>query len=213
LKFINIFIPLMLFFSNAIAQYEHVLVFFNKHQSGTNKQELSRLYNQHLEYIEALRDGGLLTAYGAFENGEGVAVFVDSDIKAVRDLAQKDPLIISNVFRAEYLHTDLRFGAFCPTADEEMEKYNFVRYTSHITKFNVQHVPQLLKMHDDYLKKISTTGNVLVEGVFSNSDGGFMIIQGDLAKEVITSDPAYQAGFTIPEINDVFMANGVLCED
>lgn len=94
-----------------------------------------------------------------------------------------------------------------------MVKYNFVRYTSHITKFNVQHVPQLLKMHDDYLRKITTTGNVLIEGVFSNSDGGFMIIQGDLAKEVIMADPTYHAGFTIPEIRNVFLPEGAICKN
>lgn len=190
-----------------------MLVFFNKEQPDINKQELSGFYSKHLEYIEALKDDGILAAYGAFKNGEGVAVFEDSDIKAVRNVVEKDPLIASNAFGAEYFHTYLRLGAFCPASEEEVGRYNFVRYSSHITKFNVQHVPQLLKMHDDYLKKISTTGNVLVEGVFSNSDGGFMIIQGDLAQEVIMNDPTYQAGFTIPEINDVFLANGVLCED
>ena len=199
------------FFSQLQAQHNHVLVVFSNQQAHTDRQELRQLFDKHLEYLDSLRLNNKLEAYGTFENGGSVAIIRSSDIRAVRDIMAKNPILTSQAFRAEYFHTHVRFGGFCPNAEGDMVRYNFVSYTSHITKFNVQHVPQLLKAHDDYLKEITATGNVLLEGVFSNSDGGFLIIKGDLAKEVITGDPTYLAGFTIPDIKDIFITSGMLC--
>lgn len=111
MKSTTIFIFLILCFSNAIAQYENVLVFFNNNNSGTDKNVLSKLYNQHLKFIKDLQECNQVSMYGAFENGEGVAVFHNSDIKLVRELIQNNPLLKSNLFRAEYFHTNIRFGS------------------------------------------------------------------------------------------------------
>lgn len=62
------------------------------------------------------------------------------------------------------------------------------------------------------MDKIIKTGNVLLEGFFDISDGGIMIVKGQIGNDVIISDPTVQEGFIVPQIRELNIAKGVFCE-
>ncbi|MEM6523474.1 MAG: hypothetical protein AAGF85_08245 [Bacteroidota bacterium] len=76
----------------------------------------------------------------------------------------------------------------------------FVKYNSHITKFNVQDLPKLFRLHDEHINKINKTGNILLEGFLDNDDGGFLLMMGTVDKKVISTDPAVVNGIIEPEV-------------
>ncbi|MGK7391182.1 MAG: YciI family protein [Candidatus Cyclobacteriaceae bacterium M2_1C_046] len=209
-----ILIILFLFPFNYKAQdpVYQVAVFLNIDDIDFEKEELLDIQEEHLTYLKKLQENGELEVFGAFAKGGEFLLFNINTIEQVREIIKKDPAVNAGIFRDEYFKSNVRFGNTCDPVGSKYMQHNFVRYTSHITKYNIQHVPQLLKMHDDYIKAVSETGNVLSEGVFANSDGGFMIIKGDLSKEVIINDPTVAAGFTIPEIRDIWMQEGIFCQ-
>ena len=63
----------------------------------------------------------------------------------------------------------------------------------------------------DYLKKIAQTGNVVAEGTFGE-DGGILIIQGELQKEVIEADPSVSEGLYQIDYKKLYVAKGAFCE-
>ena len=93
-----------------------------------------------------------------------------------------------------------------------MVTYQFIRYVPNIAKFNIQEAPQIFKKHDDYLKGIVKTGNVIAEGIFGDSEGGILVIRGDLQNEVIETDPAVREGLLEIEIKKLWIAKGAFCE-
>ena len=202
----------MLFIWHNAQGQEHILVFFTPQKIHTSAIDAGNLYNQHVNYVDSLKKDQVILAHGRLENDGEILLFHKSDIDEVKNLLQRDPVLITGLYRPEYFHTTINYGEFCEPASTVPEEFNLVRYTTHITKYNVQQVPQLLRMHDEYLKKIYATGNVAAGGVFTNSDGGFLIIRGNLASEVIMNDPTFQAGFIIPEISDIFIPEGTFCK-
>jgi len=91
-------------------------------------------------------------------------------------------------------------------------KYSFVRYIPNIAKFNVQDAPELFGKHDNYLKEIKKTGNVIAEGIFGDSEGGILIMKGELDAAVVERDPAVQDGLLQFDIKKLWIANGSLGE-
>ncbi len=94
----------------------------------------------------------------------------------------------------------------------EMTHYNFVRFIPSPTKFNTHDVAELFKKHDDYLKEIQKAGNVIAEGVFGDTEGGILVIKGDVNRTVIESDPAIHEGLLAIEIKKWFVARGAFGE-
>lgn len=211
-QLIFIFISLFSFGKVAKDSGHQVVVFLNVKSTNFEKGKLSELQKEHLNYLKSLQGNNQLEIFGAFDKGGEFLLFNLAAIDQVSEIISRDPAVIAGIFRPEYFKSNIRHGDACDPTGSNYIQHNFVRYTSHITKYNVQHVPHLLKMHDDYIKKVSKTGNVLKEGVFANSDGGFMIIKGDLSKDVIINDPTVAAGFTIPEIHDIWMQEGIFCQ-
>jgi uncharacterized protein YciI len=94
----------------------------------------------------------------------------------------------------------------------EMVSYQFIRYTPNIAKFNIQEVPELFVKHDDYLKEFKRTGNVIMEGIFGDTEGGVLVMKGDLDSAVIERDPAVQQGLLQFEIKKLWIAKGAFGE-
>lgn len=212
LVFLSIF--LLSFIPPMQNEREFTIVFLNKEPTDVSEDSLEIIYDQHLQYISAINNKNIgIKLTGSLGSGGGFLILNSSSIEEVEEFIGNSPGVFKGLYRPEYFNTKLRLGEFCDAEGSSLQRHNFVRYTSHITKYNVQHVPQLLKAHDDYIKEILKTGNVLAEGVFDNSDGGFMIIKGTLSTEVITNDPTVSAGFTIPEINDIWIYKGTFCNE
>ena len=92
-----------------------------------------------------------------------------------------------------------------------MVNYDFIRYTINFTKYNIKEAAENAEKHDDYLKKIAATGNVVAEGTLGE-DGGILIIQGELQKGVIEGDPSLVQGLYLIDYKKLYVAKGAFCE-
>ena len=106
-----------------------------------------------------------------------------------------------------------RAGSVCSVKEPiQMTMYSFVRYVPNIAKFNVQDAPELFGKHDDYLKEIKKTGNVLAEGTFGENEGGILVMKGEIQSEVIENDPAVREGLLELNRKQLYIAKGAFCE-
>lgn len=169
--------------------------------------------NGHMANIERLAKEGKLISAGPFDGGGGIFIFNSKSIDQVNEWLKTDPGVVANRWRIEVLPYFPRIGAACAVGEKyEMVTYQFIRYVPNIAKFNIQEAPQIFKKHDDYLKGIVKTGNVIAEGIFGDSEGGILVIRGDLQNEVIETDPAVREGLLEIEIKKLWIAKGAFCE-
>lgn len=176
-------------------------------------QQIDSLQKGHMSNIQRLAREGKLLAAGPFEKGGGIFILNTTSTAEARKWLETDPAIRAERYNLEILPWTPRKGSVCQTPkDAEMVMYTFVKYISHITKFNVRHAPQLFRMHDVYLKEVIETGNVVSEGLFDNNDGGTLIMKGAVEQEVIMADPAVKNGILEPEIKRLWIGKGSFCE-
>jgi uncharacterized protein YciI len=178
------------------------------------KEELDKLMAGHLANIQRLvREGKLLVA-GPFDGGGGIFIFNNSSSDTVKQWLSTDPGIQANRWRLELFPYIPRVGSVCVVKpDVEMVTYTFIRYTSTITKFNVQKAGETFKKHDDYLKQIIKTGNVITEGIFPNRDGGILVMKGDVDRALIEADPSMEDAVFSIDIKKLWVGKGSFCED
>jgi uncharacterized protein YciI len=93
-----------------------------------------------------------------------------------------------------------------------MVTYNFVRFMPQITKFTAPTYPQIFKKHDEYLKQLEATGNVIAEGIFGDTDGGIIVLKGELRQEVFENDPGVTEMLLEFQIKKLWVAKGSFCE-
>jgi uncharacterized protein YciI len=194
---------------------ELIFVFLN---SRTDKAELSeeevkKIMDGHMANIERLAKEGKLISAGPFDGGGGIFIFKSKSIEQVNEWLKTDPGVVANRWRVEVLPYFPRVGSACAVGERyEMVTYQFIRYIPNIAKFNIQDAPQIFKKHDDYLKGIIKTGNAVAEGIFGDSEGGILIVKGDLQNEVIETDPAVREGLLEFQIKKLWIAKGGFCE-
>ncbi|UII28402.1 hypothetical protein LVD15_08225 [Fulvivirga maritima] len=195
------------------SKYMFVFLSGNHHHSDLSKSQKESLQSGHKRHIKKLSEENKLRVAGSFENGGGIFILNTSSVDTARKWMSTDPAISTQRYKTEILPWTPRLGSVCMAENPlEYETYTFVRYNTYITKFNVRDAPQLFRQHDVYLKEIEKTGNVISEGVFDNSDGGTMIMKGEVAKEVIMNDPSVKNGIIDPEIKTIWVAKGSFCE-
>lgn len=213
--FITSVLVLLVFAAYGQIEKSYVYIFLN---TNPEKEELPKakvdsLQKGHLANIHKLASEEKLLVAGPFEGGGGIFIMNTTSTKEAERWIRTDPAIAANRYRIEILPWTPRVGDACLVSTEaEFVTYTFVRYNTHITKFNVQDAPIHFKAHDDYLDEIVDAGNVVSEGVFANSDGGVMILRGDIEKEVVMNDPAVRNGIIQPEIKKIWVGKGSFCE-
>jgi len=154
-----------------------------------------------------------LVSAGPFDGGGGIFIFKSNSVEQVKEWLKTDPGIQANRWRVEVLPYYPRIGGACAVGEHyEMVTYHFVRYIPNIAKFNIQDAPRIFMMHDNYLKEIAKTGNVITEATFGDNEGGILIMKGNLEQEVIETDPAVRQGLLQIEIQKLWIAKGGLCE-
>ena len=209
-------ILLMLAFTAAGAQTPpFIFVFLNARQDNPElpKAELDKLMAGHLANIQKLAAEGKLLVAGPFEGGGGIFIFKSTSIGEVTEWLSTDPGVKANRWRLELFPYAPRVGSACAVEEPyEMVTYTFIRYTSTITKFNVQKSGETFKKHDDYLARIVKTGNVVAEGIFDNRDGGVLIMRGDVDEQLIAADPAMEDGMLDVDFKKLWIAKGAFCE-
>ncbi len=210
----TILLMTLTFLANA-QDAEYTFVFLNTRADKPElpKEELDKLMTGHLVNIQRLVNEGKLLVAGPFDGGGGIFIFNSNSSDTVKQWMSTDPGIQANRWRLELFPYIPRVGSVCVVkADVEMVTYTFIRYTSTITKFNVQKAGETFKKHDDYLKQIIKTGNVITEGIFPNRDGGILVMKGDVDRTLIEADPSMEdAVFTI-DIKKLWVGKGSFCE-
>lgn len=205
---------ILLFNFSALCQ-DFVFVFLNKKQqpSEMQKEEAEKIMVGHMANINRLAKEGKLLAAGPFDGGGGIFIFKSNTKKQVEEWLSTDPGVQAKRWNIEIFNYQPRIGSVCSVGEPyEMTNYTFVRFGLNLTKYTVTQLPDELKAHDDYVKKLVPAGNVIAEGSFGAEEGGILIMNGDFQQEVIERDPAVQKGFMEFDFKKLFIAKGSFCE-
>lgn len=194
---------------------ELIFVFLNKRTDKAElpEAEVKKIMDGHMANIERLAKEEKLVAAGPFDGGGGIFIFKSNSTEQVKGWLQTDPGVQANRWRVEVLPYFPHVGGACAVTEPyEMVTYQFIRFIPNIAKFNIQDAPRTLRKHDDYLKEIIKTGNVVTEATFGDDEGGILVMKGDLDQTVIETDPAVREGLLQFEIKKLWIAKGGLCE-
>ena len=197
-------------------QKSYVFVFLNKKSTQNqelSKEEVDKLMQGHMANIERLAKEGKLLAAGPFEGGGGLFIMNTTSIDEAKEWIGTDPGIKANRWDVEVYPYQPRVGGICPVGEKyEMTNYSFIRFTAQVSKFTASTYPQIIKKHDDYLKQIVNTGNVVTEAIFGPNDGGILIMKGDVQRSVFENDPGVQEALIDLTIKKLYIAKGSFCE-
>lgn len=190
-------------------------VFLNKKTDVAElpKEQVDKIMEGHMANINRLAKEKKLQAAGPFDGGGGIFIFKAKSQEEVKTWLDTDPGVQAKRWNVEILPYRPRYNSVCQVSEPyEMVSYHFVRYIANLTKYNIQDAPSTFKAHDEYLKKIIQTGNVITEGVFGDREGGILILKGDLQKEVIERDPSTNEGLFEIQFKTLWIAKGSFCE-
>lgn len=214
---LSVFVLLLISTLAASAQdYEHIFVFLNskKDADAMPKEQLDKIMEGHLANIRRLIQEGKMLMAGPFDGGGGIFIFKSNSIDSVRNWLSTDPGIKANRWNLEVFPYIPRHGSACVVSPEaEMVQYEFIRYISTITKFNVQKAGETFKKHDDYIRQIVRTGNVVTEGIFPNRDGGILVMKGDVDRRMIEADPSMSDAVFSIDYKKIWVFKGSFCEE
>ncbi len=198
-----------------VAQDRYLLVLLHKNANAEkiSKEESAKLMEGHMSNINSLASEGKLLAAGPFDGGGGLFIFNTTSREEANSWLVNDPGIQAKRWNIEMLPYRPRYRGICPVKEPyEMTKYNFVRFDVIVSKSTASNFPEIIKRHDEYLKELQTKGPVVTEAIFSERDGGILIVAGELQQEVIENDPAVMEGLIQFEIKKLNIAKGSFCE-
>lgn len=208
-------IACLCFSIDAVSQNPFVFVFLNKKPDAEKLSEEAskKIMEGHMSNMDRLAKEGKLIAAGPFEGGGGIFIMKTSSVDEANQWISTDPGIQAKRWNVEVLPFTPRHGKVC-TAKEpyQMVFYSFVRFNAIVSKFNASTYPNIIKQHDDYLKQIAKTGNVIIEGIFGDHDGGIMIMKGEVSPELFETDPGVAEGLLELETKKLYIAGGSFCE-
>ena len=212
----SLWITLIVFGSAlAQAQQQYTFVFLNKKTDAEklSAEEGKKIMDGHMANINRLAKEGKLLAAGPFEGGGGIFILNTQNIEEAQDWLGTDPGIQAKRWNVEMFPFKSRYGGICPVKEPyEMTNYSFIRFDAIVSKYTASTYPQIIKKHDDYLKQLVGTGNVIAEGIFGDHDGGILVMKGDIQPEVFESDPGVQEGLLQLELKKLYIAKGSFCE-
>lgn len=210
------FIALMLYALPGLAQEKtYTFVFLNNKPDAVTlpKEQVDKLMEGHMANIQRLAHEGKLLAAGPFEGGGGIFILNTTSLSEANDWLSTDPGIQAKRWNIEVLPYKPRTGSVCPVGETyEMITYNFIRFDAIVEKFTANTFPDIIHKHNQFLKNLTATGNVVTEGIFGEHDGGILVMRGDLQKEVIEADPGVQEGLLNITIKKLWIAKGSFCE-
>jgi uncharacterized protein YciI len=190
-----------------------VFLHYKADKAELPKEQVDKIMEGHMANIQKMAKEGKLLVAGPFEGGGGIFIFNSHSVDEVAQWLNDDPGVKAQRWNVEVQPCHWRVGLPRLAPEPiEMTNYQFVRFVPYIAKFNINDVPELMKKHDDYLKEIQKTGNVVAEGIFGDTEGGILVIKGDLNKTVIESDPAVHEGLLEIEIKKWYVARGAFGE-
>lgn len=201
--------------SYGFGQNPYVFVFLNKKPDAEklSDEESKKIMEGHMSNMGRLAKEGKLIAAGPFEGGGGIFIMKTSSVDEAKEWISTDPGVQAKRWNVEVLPFTPRQGQVCVAKEPyEMVFYAFVRFNAVVSKFNAATYPTIISQHNDYLKKIATTGNVIIEGIFGDHDGGIMIMKGEVAPELFETDPGVTEGLIDIQTKKLYIAKGSFCE-
>jgi uncharacterized protein YciI len=216
MKTVLLFIFTALVYSFAVGQSsDYVFVFLNSKADAEKlpKEEIDKIMAGHMANIERLANEGKLIAAGPFEGGGGIFIFNSKSLDEAKSWLETDPGVKANRWDIEMFPYRPRVNSVCSAkAPYEMVTYQFIRFTANKSKSTARDYPQIFYKHDDFLKEVGKNAVVVTEGIFGEYDGGILIINGNITKESIESDPAIQQGLLTLDMKKLWIAKGSFCE-
>jgi uncharacterized protein YciI len=195
-------------------KYTFVFLHKNPDAAKISTEDSEKLMKGHMANIEALAIEGKLLAAGPFEGGGGIFILNTASKDEADEWLRNDPGVQARRWNVEMLPFTTRVGSVCPvSAPYQMVNYSFVRFDAVVSKSTASTFPQIIRKHDEYLKKLVETGNVISEGTFGDADGGIIIMKGDVQREIFESDPGVQEGLIELTIRKLYIAKGSFCEE
>jgi uncharacterized protein YciI len=198
------------------AQNSYSIVFLNKKADAEKlpKEQQEKIMTGHMNNMKSLANEGKLLAAGPFDGGGGIFVMSSSNTNEVKNWISTDPGVQANRWNVEILPYMPRHGSICIVAEPyEMVNYSFFRFDAVVSKPTAATFPEIIKKHNDYLKKVIDTGNVIAEGIFGDNDGGIIVMKGDIKSRVFESDPGVQEGLIELTAKKLYIAKGSFCEE
>jgi uncharacterized protein YciI len=194
---------------------EHIFVFLNKKSDKAElpEEEVKKIMDGHMANINRLAKEGKLIAAGPFDGGGGIFIFKSNSIEQVQEWLQTDPGVQAKRWNVEVLTYYPRLGSVCAVHEPyQMVSYQFIRYTPNVTKYNINQLPDIFKKHHDYLKAQRNSFNVVTEAIFGESDGGIVVVNGELTNDIIENDPGVREGLLDADVKKLWIAKGSFCE-
>jgi uncharacterized protein YciI len=201
--------------TGAAQSSEYIIVFLNKKADKAElpEEEVKKIMDGHMANIKRLAKEGKLIAAGPFDGGGGIFIFKSNSIEQVQEWLMTDPGVQARRWNVEVMPYYPRLGSVCAVGEPyKMVTYQFIRYLPNITKYNINQLPQIFKRHNDYLTELRSSAKVISEAIFGDSEGGILVIDGELTREVIENDPAVTEGLLDADIKKLWIAQGAFCE-
>jgi uncharacterized protein YciI len=199
----------------AAQQGAYTFVFLSKDPAADKiPQSLEdSLMRGHLTNINRLAAEGKLVVAGPFDGGGGIFILQTASAQEAQDWLRTDPGIQAGRWQTTCFPYRPFVGSVCKVqAPYEMVSYEFVRFDVVVTKFTAQTYPDILRRHEDFVRTLAATGNVITYGVLGNHDVGILIMKGALQREVIEADPGLQEGLFEMSYKKLWVAKGSFCE-
>ncbi|NBW35749.1 MAG: hypothetical protein EBR30_12170 [Cytophagia bacterium] len=214
---IIVFIFLLIIYKSSMAQPKSDLtfVFLNKRTDLPEmpKPELDKIMEGHMANISSMAKDGRLLAAGPFEGGGGIFVLKTSSIEEAKQWLASDPGVKAERWRLEFLPVIFRTGKPCTALEPyEMVSYHFIRYGLTLAKHNVQQASATMRNHEQFMKDLYKTGNVIAEATFGDSEGSILIMKGELDQRVVESSPAVKELLFEIDVKKLWIAKGSFCE-
>ncbi|HEY9047919.1 MAG TPA: YciI family protein [Ohtaekwangia sp.] len=194
-------------------QYSFVFLHKKTNPEPMPKEQVDKLMEGHMANINRLAKEGKLLAAGPFEGGGGIFILNTKSTEEAKQWLSTDPGVQASRWDVEILPFTFRIASPCKAPEPyEMVTYEFIRFDAVVSKFTSATYPEIMRKHDAFLKQLSATGNVVMEGIFGQHDGGILLMRGDLQREVIEADPGLQEGLLEISYKKLWIAKGSFCE-
>jgi len=194
---------------------KYTIVFLHK-KSETDKlseDAHKKVMEGHMANMQRLAKEGKLLAAGPFDGGGGIFIMNTSSAEEATTWLSTDPGVQARRWDIELLPYIPKLGGICKVSEPyEMTHYSFIRFDAVVSKYTAPTFPQIIKKHNDYIAELANTGNVVTAAVFSDTDGGILVMRGDVTRDVFESDPGVQEGLMELVIKKLYIAKGSFCE-
>jgi uncharacterized protein YciI len=196
-------------------EQKYTIIFLNKNTEAQTltKEESQKIMEGHMANINAMAKAGRLVAAGPFEGGGGLFIMNTTSIDSINKWIAPDPGVQAKRWKIEMLPYFPKHGGVCAVREPyEMIMYSFARFDAVRSKSTAGTYPQIIKLHEEQIKQLSTTGNLITSASFGDNEGGIVVMKGEVDRAVFEADPGVQQGLLELTFKKLYIAKGAFCE-